>query len=106
MNPPYGRQIGKWMEKAYKESLSNADIVVCLVPARTDTKWWHDWALKGKVIFVKGRLKFNDGKQSAPFPSAVVIFDRNATDVGLNTMVNYMQEDDTTDSQKILTPDI
>ena len=73
MNPPHGRSIGKWMEKAYKESLKGAT-VVCLVPSRTDTKWWHDYAMKGSVTFIKGRLKFGGAKLSAPFPSAVVIF--------------------------------
>ena len=74
MNPPYGRKIGKWVEKAYK---SNA-VVVCLVPARTDTRWWHEFCMKSKEIrLVQGRLKFGGSKSSAPFPSAVVIFDRN-----------------------------
>lgn len=70
MNPPYGRHIGEWMKKA---SQSNAT-VVCLVPARTDTRWWHDYAMKGEIRFIKGRLKFGDAKNSAPFPNAVVIF--------------------------------
>lgn len=73
MNPPYGRQIGAWMKKAYEES-QNGATVVCLVPARTDTAWWHDYAMRGSVRFVRGRLKFGGGKNSAPFPSAVVIF--------------------------------
>lgn len=73
MNPPYGRQIGAWMKKAYEESQKGAT-VVCLVPARTDTAWWHDYAMRGSVRFVRGRLKFGGGKNSAPFPSAVVIF--------------------------------
>ena len=73
MNPPYGREIGKWMEKAYKESL-RGNTIVCLVPARTDTKWWHDYAIKGKITFIKGRLKFSNSKNSAPFPSAIVVF--------------------------------
>jgi site-specific DNA-methyltransferase (adenine-specific) len=73
MNPPYGREIGKWMEKAYKESFNNS-VVVCLVPARTDTRWWHDYAMKGEIRFIKGRLKFGNSKNSAPFPSAIVIF--------------------------------
>jgi phage N-6-adenine-methyltransferase len=85
MNPPYGRVIGKWIKKAYEEAQDGAT-VVCLVPARTDTVWWHDYCLKGEVRFLKGRLKFQnrslpswraDGKfklSSAPFPSAVVIF--------------------------------
>lgn len=74
MNPPYGREIGKWMKKAYESSLNGAK-VVCLVPARTDTKWWHDYAMKGKIEFLRGRLKFGNSKNSAPFPSAIVIFE-------------------------------
>ena len=73
MNPPYGRQIGSWMEKAYKSMLEGAT-VVCLVPSRTDTRWWHDYAMKGQIRFIKGRLKFGEAKNSAPFPSAIVIF--------------------------------
>jgi len=73
MNPPYGREIILWMQKAYESSLKGAT-VVCLVPARTDTKWWHDFAMKGEIRFLRGRLKFNEGKNSAPFPSAVVVF--------------------------------
>jgi hypothetical protein len=73
MNPPYGRDIGNWMKKAYESSLLGA-VVVCLVPARTDTKWWHDFAMKGEITFIKGRLKFGNSKNSAPFPSAVVVF--------------------------------
>lgn len=73
MNPPYGRDIGKWMKKAYESSLQGAT-VVCLVPSRTDTKWWHDYAMQGQIEFIKGRLKFGDAKNSAPFPSAIVVF--------------------------------
>ena len=74
MNPPYGREVGVWIEKAYKESLKGA-IVVCLIPSRTDTKYWHDYCMKANEIrFIKGRLKFGDSKNSAPFPSAIVIF--------------------------------
>ena len=73
MNPPYGREIGKWMRKAYESSRGGAT-VVCLVPARTDTRWWHDYATNGEIRFIKGRLKFGDQKNSAPFPSAIVIF--------------------------------
>lgn len=77
MNPPYGREIGKWVQKAYESSLNGAT-VVCLLPARTDTKWWHEYCMKGEIRLVKGRLKFGDGKNSAPFPSAVVIFGSKA----------------------------
>ena len=75
MNPPYGREIIKWMEKAYMESLKGT-LVVCLVPSRTDTKWWHEYATKGKITFIRGRLKFGGQKNSAPFPSAVVVFQK------------------------------
>lgn len=73
MNPPYGREIGKWIMKAYEASLNGAT-VVCLVPARTDTAWWHDYCAKGEVRFIRGRLKFSNSKHAAPFPSAIVIF--------------------------------
>ena len=74
MNPPYGREIINWMKKAYEESL-NGSTVVCLVPSRTDTKWWHEYAMKADEIrYIKGRLKFVGAKHSAPFPSAIVIF--------------------------------
>ena len=74
MNPPYGRAIGKWMRKAYQECQERGCTVVCLIPARTDTAWWHDYAMKGEIRFIRGRLKFGGAKNSAPFPSAVVIF--------------------------------
>jgi phage N-6-adenine-methyltransferase len=73
MNPPYGRAIKQWMRKAYEASLGGAT-VVCLVPARTDTAWWHDYAVRGEIRFIRGRLKFGDSANSAPFPSAVVVF--------------------------------
>jgi phage N-6-adenine-methyltransferase len=72
VNPPYGRQIGKWIEKAATEK---TDLTVMLIPARTDTKAWHEYIFgKADIRFVKGRLKFGDAKHSAPFPCAVVIF--------------------------------
>jgi len=97
MNPPYGKPekackpncnkkrckkrgwhrqdflpgIEHWMKKAYEESRGSAS-VVCLVPARTDTAWWHKYAAQGEIVFVRGRLKFGAGKDSAPFPSAIV----------------------------------
>ena len=74
MNPPYGREISKWVEKAYKSAKANGATVVCLLPARVDTRWWHDYCAKGEVHFVKGRLKFGGAKDSAPFPNAVVVF--------------------------------
>ena len=74
MNPPYGREICKWIKKAYEESL-NGVTVVCLIPARTDTSYWHDYIFnKAEIRFLRGRVRFGDGKNSAPFPSAIVIF--------------------------------
>jgi site-specific DNA-methyltransferase (adenine-specific) len=73
MNPPYGRGIGGWVKKAYEESLKGCT-VVCLLPARTDTRWFHDYCTKGKIEFIKGRLKFGGHKNSAPFPSMIVVF--------------------------------
>ncbi len=76
VNPPYGREIGKWVKKAFDESQQNAELVVCLLPARTDTSWWHDYCMTGEIYFVRGRLKFGSAKNSAPFPSAIVCFQR------------------------------
>lgn len=73
MNPPYGREIGKWMFKAV-ESWKAGATVVCLVPARTDTAWWHDYATQGEIRFIRGRLKFGNSKTAAPFPSAVIVY--------------------------------
>jgi hypothetical protein len=73
MNPPYGRQIGKWVEKAYQAALAG-NTVVCLLPARTDTKWFHEFCSKGEIRFLSGRLKFGGSRNSAPFPSAIVVF--------------------------------
>ena len=72
LNPPYGRAISNWMLKANLTKVSGG-VVVCLVPARTDTHWWHNYCLHHEIRFIRGRLKFGDGKNSAPFPSAVVI---------------------------------
>lgn len=72
-NPPYGRVIADWMKKAYASSLQGATVVL-LVPARTDTGWFHDYALRGEVRFLRGRLKFGGAKNSAPFASLLVIF--------------------------------
>ena len=70
MNPPFGRAIGKWVKKASENPLS-----VCLLPARTDTRWFHDYILnKAEIRFIKGRLKFGESKNSAPFPSMIAIF--------------------------------
>lgn len=75
-NPPYGRAISKWVKKCYEESKKADTLVVMLIPARTDTSYFHDYIYhKAKEIrFIRGRLHFNDAKQGAPFPSMVVIF--------------------------------
>lgn len=76
MNPPYGRAIGHWIKKAYEESQKGCT-VVCLLPARTDTRWFHDYCRKGKIRFIRGRLKFGGSKNNAPFPSMIVVFSRD-----------------------------
>ena len=72
MNPPYS-QCADWMRKAYGSAQEGAT-VVCLVPSRTDTDWWHKYAMKGEIRFLKGRLKFGTADNSAPFPSAIIVF--------------------------------
>lgn len=74
-NPPYGRNIGKWVEKGYHSAINGATVVM-LLPARTDTRWFHSYCLSNiaSIMFVKGRLKFGGAKNAAPFPSMVAIF--------------------------------
>ena len=75
MNPPYGREIKHWIKKAWESSKKGKTTVVCLIPARTDTKYWHDYCMKAhRIVFIKGRLKFGNQESGAPFPSAIVIF--------------------------------
>lgn len=73
MNPPYSK-ISLWIEKAYREGLRAGTYVVCLLPSRTDTKWFHEYALKGRIEFIRGRLRFGGSKNAAPFPSIIVAF--------------------------------
>lgn len=74
-NPPYGRSVGDWVEKAAKESRKENTTVVMLLPARTDTKWFHKYIYgRATIRFIRGRLKFGGSKNSAPFPSMIVIF--------------------------------
>jgi FPC/CPF motif-containing protein YcgG len=81
MNPPYGKGIYEWVNKACQSAKDNSATVVCLLPARTDTKWWHEFCLNAEVYFIKGRLKFGDATNSAPFPSAIVIFRPQLKDI-------------------------
>jgi phage N-6-adenine-methyltransferase len=77
MNPPYGREISNWIEKTFQEANRTKSTVVSLLPARTDTRWFQNNIYNKcgvEVEFVKGRLKFGDAKNSAPFPSMVVVF--------------------------------
>lgn len=74
MNPPYGHVIGDWVEKA---ATGGAEIAICLLPARTDTRWFHQFIYnnpRAEIRFIKGRLKFGGSINSAPFPSMLVIF--------------------------------
>jgi len=75
LNPPYSRGMGPWLEKAYRESLNGIAVVV-LTFARTDTVWWHQWAMKAAEIrLIPGRVVFQGAKAGAPAPSCVIVFD-------------------------------
>lgn len=74
LNPPYGRELPKWVKKAYEESQRGA-LVVMLVPARPDTRWWQDYVQgKAHIKFLAGRVKFEGAEHGAPFPSAILIY--------------------------------
>ena len=76
VNPPYGRETALWVQKCFKEVYAGgARCAVMLLPARTDTRWFHRYIYhRAEVRFVKGRLKFGGQNNSAPFPSMVVVF--------------------------------
>jgi len=75
VNPPYGRQLSKWLAKGWLEA-QKGKLVVFLLPARTDTKWWHEYVMRAdEVRFIKGRLQFDDNPDHrCPFPSVIVVF--------------------------------
>ena len=75
-HPPYGREIGKWVERAYYQNIKYNNYSVMLLPARTDTKWFHNYIYydKAEIRFIRGGLKFGNAKNSAPFPSMIVIY--------------------------------
>jgi len=91
LNPPYGNDLGKFIKKAYEESQKDCS-VVCLIPARTDTKYFHDYCTKGCIYFIKGRLKFINGScsASAPFPSAIVVFYKKV--LGISPATGYIEQ--------------
>lgn len=101
LNPPYGRELRKWVKKAYEESLKKHDgYIVLLIPARTDTSYWHDFIFgKAQINFLRGRIKFElhgESKGTAPFPSAIIIYgEQNKHDdlpVVPRTIAEYINE--------------
>ena len=93
-NPPYGRQIGDWVQKGYEESQKPGTLVVMLIPSRTDASYFHDYILHGKadeIRFLRGRLKFTDedgnAKDAAPFPSAVIVWRSSDMELSVRDMV-------------------
>lgn len=82
-NPPYGREIGSWVKRCYLHSRVGEGIAVMLIPARTDTRWFHEFIYNKENVeirFLKGRLKFGNAKNSAPFPSMIVVFKGKGSD--------------------------
>lgn len=93
MNPPFGQKIPRFVAKAFIESRKDAEIVVCLLPARVDTQWWHKYVMHGsEVRFIKGRLTFSDAESPAPFPCAVVVFDKAVSRPIYSSMGRYLTE--------------
>lgn len=76
VNPPYTAGIGKWVRKGFEEAQKGATVVM-LIPARTETRWWHDYVMRSAEIWlIKGRMRFGGSPINAPFPSCVVVFHR------------------------------
>ena len=80
MNPPYSREIAKWIEKA-DDAAKKGNTVVALLPVRTDARWWQDYCLHREIHFIRGRLKFGGSSSNAPFGCAVVVFRPSLSDV-------------------------
>lgn len=94
MNPPFGHGIGQWVKKAWHESRNGADPVVCLLPARTDTRWWHTYVQDAaEVRFIRGRMRFSGHKVNAPFPCAIVVFRHGNTETIYRTMDRILDEE-------------
>ena len=86
-NPPYGKEIGKWVKAAYLEHIAHGTTIVMLLPARTDTRWFHHYVLgQAAIRFLQGRLKFGDSKNSAPFPSMLAVYDNKSYRNRLNIL--------------------
>lgn len=89
MNPPYGQEIAKWIRKAYSER-ANCETIVMLVPARTDTNWFHDYIYhEAEIRFLRGRVRFGGAKWNAPFPSMVAIYKKKEEKLPL---LKWMEE--------------
>jgi phage N-6-adenine-methyltransferase len=87
LNPPYGRGIGDFVAKAWHEvDVGHVDRVVCLLPARTDTRWFHRYCTQGVNVFIEGRLRFVGADSSAPFPSMLTMFDYGIDEHAINTL--------------------
>lgn len=79
MNPPYGNELRKWVEKASRESQKENTVVVALIPSKTNTRWWHQFVMQSREIrFIQGRPKFGTSKHGLPFPLAIVVFARHS----------------------------
>lgn len=97
VNPPYGNEIRNWVKKAYEESKKHKTTVVMLIPARTDTKYWHEYIFEHakEIRFMEGRIKFRNGEaknNSAPFPSAVVVFYTSRAQQIITTIPKHERE--------------
>ena len=92
VNPPYGKYIKAWIKKAYEVFLMGKRSVL-LIPARTDTTYWHDYIMKSSIVWlIRGRIKFKGANNSAPFPSAIVLFDPEANGLTTFKTFNYREE--------------
>ena len=78
MNPPF-IDVGRWVKKAYGES-QDGTVVVCLLPSRTNTGWWHDYVMQGEIRFIRGRPKFKGSEHGLPLPLSIVIFRKENTE--------------------------
>jgi phage N-6-adenine-methyltransferase len=94
MNPPYGKIISLWLEKAYKSLEFDTEIVVCLIPVRTDAPWWHKYVMKAsEVRFITRRVAFGNTEVPAPFPSAIVVYSKTNLNNPVFSSYHYRHRD-------------
>jgi phage N-6-adenine-methyltransferase len=88
LNPPFNRELGKWVKKAHSETIKNGGTKVCLIPVRSNTKWWAEVSKDAEIRFINGEVNFNNQVRGLWLPLCILIFGELAN-VGKFSIINY-----------------